>query len=124
MQAFRAPGIADLYVVFELVSVFVVSQFFCDAVKDFIEKDFENEDVGLFVHGLDEHGHINVWVEDEDGKNGKRVFDVIIENIGRKSFFLSHIKFFKLTMDLVVKSHRQTKDKAFFKIDFEPEFTE
>ena len=38
------------------------------AVKDFIEKDFENEDVGLFVHGLDEHGHINVWVEDEDGK--------------------------------------------------------
>ena len=27
-------------------------------------------------------------------------------------------------MDLVVKSHRQTKDKAFFKIDFEPEFTE
>lgn len=96
------------------------------AAKDYV--GFQGLEKGDYVFMLCE-GRVHLWqagdyIEDEDGENGKRVFDVIIENIGRKSFFLSHIKFFKLTMDLVVKSHRQTKDKAFFKIDFEPEFTE
>ena len=36
MKAFSAPGIVYLYVVFELIFILVVSQFFCDPLKDFI----------------------------------------------------------------------------------------
>lgn len=89
---------------------------------------FQGLDKGDYVFMLC-NGKVHLWqaddyVEDEDGVNGKRLFNVIFENIGKKSFFLSHIKYFKLSMDLVVKSHRQTKEKGFFKIDFEDDFTE
>ena len=65
------------------------------AAKDYV--GFQGLEKGDYVFMLCE-GRVHLWqagdyIEDEDGKNGKRVFDVIIENIGRKSFFLSHIKF-------------------------------
>lgn len=44
--------------------------------------------------------------------------------VGKKVFFLSHLKFFKLTMELALKTLRQYKEKAFFKLDTEPSFSE
>lgn len=37
------------------------------AIEDFIDKNFEEPDVEMFVHGLDEHSRISVCAEDEDG---------------------------------------------------------
>lgn len=37
-------------------------------VSDFIDENFEEPDVEIFVHGLDEHSRINVCVEDENGE--------------------------------------------------------
>lgn len=44
--------------------------------------------------------------------------------VGKKVFFLSHFKFFKLTMELALKTLRQYKEKAFFKLDAESTFSE
>ena len=44
--------------------------------------------------------------------------------VGKKVFFLSHLKFFKLTMELALKTLRQYKEKAFFKLDTEPSLSE
>ncbi len=38
------------------------------AVADFIDENFFEPDVELFLHGLDKQGRISVWVEDEDGE--------------------------------------------------------
>ncbi|SHK79321.1 McrB family protein [Fibrobacter sp. UWEL] len=69
-------------------------------------------------------GKVHLWkAMNYDSALKARTFECVLESIGKQSFFFSHIKYFKLTMDLVVKSHRQTH-QAFFKIDYEPEFTE
>ena len=64
---------------------------------------FQGLDKGDYVFMLC-NGKVHLWqaddyVEDEDGVNGKRLFNVIFENIGKKSFFLSHIKYFKLSLN-------------------------
>lgn len=71
-------------------------------------------------------GRVHLWQAlPYDTEKGVRPFKEVIEGeIGFSTAFLAHIKYFKLTMDLAVKSHRQTKGVAFFKLDVAPEFTE
>lgn len=59
-----------------------------------------------------------------DEEHGVRPFEVVLPSIGNCTAFLAHIKYFKLSMELAVKSHRQTKGMAFFKLDIEPSFSE
>lgn len=59
-----------------------------------------------------------------DEEYGVRPFEVVLPSIGNCTAFLAHIKYFKLNMELAVKSHRQTKGMAFFKLDIEPSFSE
>ena len=59
-----------------------------------------------------------------DDENGVRPFEVILPSIGNCTAFLAHIKYLKLSMELAVKSHRQTKGVAFFKLDVDSSFSE
>ena len=59
-----------------------------------------------------------------DDEQGIRSFEVVLPTIGNCTAFLAHIKYFRLSMELAVKSHRQTKGMAFFKLDIDPSFTE
>ena len=70
-------------------------------------------------------GVVHLWRAlpyDEEKK--VRSFECILSSIGTCTAFLVHIKYLKLNMDLAVKSHRQTKGMAFFKLDVDPNFTE
>lgn len=59
------------------------------AIDDFINKNFDflEPDVELFVHGLDDEGYINVWVEDEDGETV--LFDEKWRGTTQRGFILS-----------------------------------
>lgn len=80
---------------------------------------------GDYVYMLCE-GRVRLWQAlPYDSEKGVRPFKQVIDGeIGSSTAFLAHIKYFKLTMDLAVKSHRQTKGVAFFKLDVASEFTE
>ena len=59
-----------------------------------------------------------------DDEQEIRPFEVVLPSVGNCTAFLAHIKYLKLSMELAVKSHRQTKGMAFFKLDIDPSFTE
>ena len=59
-----------------------------------------------------------------DEEQGVRPFEVVLPSIGNCTAFLAHIKYFKLSMELAIKSHRQTKGMAFFKLDVDSSFSE
>ncbi|MBO4784894.1 MAG: AAA family ATPase, partial [Lachnospiraceae bacterium] len=61
-----------------------------------------------------------------DAKERMEFVDAIPDSpiVGKKVFFLSHLKFFKLTMELALKTLRQYSEKAFFKLDADPSFSE
>jgi hypothetical protein len=66
------------------------------------------------------------WGEMPDGENAKLDFKIINPDTGLKTKDLIAFKFFKLTIDLIVKSTRSTggEKKAFFELEFEPAFLE
>lgn len=66
------------------------------------------------------------WGQMPDGKNDKLDFDIIFSDTGLNTKDLIAFKFFKLTVDLIVKSTRSTgaEKKAFFELEIEPSFTE
>ncbi|WP_348811077.1 McrB family protein [Flavobacterium maritimum] len=66
------------------------------------------------------------WGEMPGGNNDKLDFDIISRDTGLKTKDLIAFKFFKLTIDLIVKSTRSTggERKAFFELEVEPELLE
>lgn len=64
------------------------------------------------------------WGEMPGGENDKLNFEIISRDTGLKTKDLIAFKFFKLTIDLIVKSTRSTggERKAFFELEVEPEF--
>lgn len=66
------------------------------------------------------------WGEMPDGENAKLDFEIISSDTGLKTKDLIAFKFFKLTVDLIVKSTRSTggEKKAFFELEVEPSFSE
>ena len=70
-------------------------------------------------------GSVHLWKAkyyDEDKE--VQSFDCIIPSVGTSTAFLVHIKYFTLNMELVVKSIRQTKGRAFFQLGVDSTFTE
>ena len=59
-----------------------------------------------------------------DDEQGIRPFEVVLPSVGNCTALLAHIKYLKLSMELAVKSHRQTKGVAFFKLDVDSSFSE
>lgn len=59
-----------------------------------------------------------------DDEQGIRPFEVVLPSVGNCTAFLAHIKYLKLSMELAVKSHRQTKGVAFFKLGVDSSFSE
>lgn len=66
------------------------------------------------------------WGVMPDGENDKLDFDIIIKDTGIETKDLIAFKYFKLTIDLIVKSTRSTgaEKKAFFELEFDPLFSE
>ena len=85
---------------------------------------YNNLSDGDYVYMLCE-GVTHLWKAlPYDDELGIRPFEVVLPSIGTCTAFLAHIKYLKLNMELAVKSHRQTKGMAFFKLDIDPSFTE
>lgn len=66
------------------------------------------------------------WGEMLDGANDKLDFEILIANTGIETKDLIAFKYFKLSIDLIVKSTRSTgaEKKAFFELEIDPGFTE
>lgn len=69
---------------------------------------------------------VREWSKMEENENDKLEFDIINADTELKTKDLIAFKFFKLTIDLVVKTTRSTggERKAFFELEVEPEFSE
>lgn len=66
------------------------------------------------------------WSEMSSSENARLDFDILISDTGLKIKDLIAFKFFKLTVDLIVKTTRSTggEKKAFFALEFESSFLE
>lgn len=66
------------------------------------------------------------WGQMVDSENARLDFEIISRDTGLKTKDLIAFKFFKLTIDLIVKSTRSTggERKAFFELEVEPLFSE
>ena len=66
------------------------------------------------------------WGEMRDGANDKLDFEILIADTGIETKDLIAFKYFKLSIDLIVKSTRSTgaEKKAFFELEIDPGFTE
>lgn len=70
--------------------------------------------------------HLWKALDYDDSKQRMNFIDIFPESsiIGERAAFLTHFKYFELSMDLTIKVLRQIPNKAFFKLKVENDFTE